>query len=171
MSKPPPPPPQTIAQMTQSIPLPQTSGGLSQAPPKPPQLLPNQQQQLEQQLHQLQLQQQQQQSVMNPQPFVLNESQRQALHNLIVRQQQEAQQLAQQTTLPFPQLQLTAQQQEQLLQVCVSINPFPSKPWFLGVCSKSLLKTLWEKEKKSNFCFSHSVFYIFGELFAVVIRF
>ena len=26
-------------------------------------------------------------------------------------------------------------------------NPFPNKPWFLRVCSKSLLKTLWEKEK------------------------
>ena len=28
----------------------------------------------------------------------------------------------------------------------VLINPFPNKPWFLRVCSKSLLKTLWEKE-------------------------
>ena len=26
-------------------------------------------------------------------------------------------------------------------------NPFPNKPWFLRVCSTSLLKTLWEKEK------------------------
>ena len=26
-------------------------------------------------------------------------------------------------------------------------NPFPNKPWFLHVCSKSFLKTLWEKEK------------------------
>ena len=25
--------------------------------------------------------------------------------------------------------------------------PFPNKPWFLLVCSKSLLKALWEKEK------------------------
>ena len=43
----------------------------------------------------------------------------------------------------------------------VSINPFPNKPWFLHVCSTSLLKTLWEKEKllvKSSFSFSHSVF-------------
>ena len=24
-------------------------------------------------------------------------------------------------------------------------NPFPNKPWFLRVCSRSLLKTLWEK--------------------------
>ena len=40
-------------------------------------------------------------------------------------------------------------------------NPFPDKPWFLRVCSTSLLKTLWEKEKlliTSNFCFSCSVF-------------
>ena len=35
------------------------------------------------------------------------------------------------------------------------------KPWFLRVCSASLLETLWEKEKlliTSNFSFSHSVF-------------
>ena len=25
-----------------------------------------------------------------------------------------------------------------------SVNPFPNKPWFLRVYSKSLLKTLWE---------------------------
>ena len=24
-------------------------------------------------------------------------------------------------------------------------NPFPNKPWFLHVCSTSLLKTLWKK--------------------------
>ena len=44
----------------------------------------------------------------------------------------------------------------------VCINPFPNKPWFLRVCSTSLLKTQWEKEKllvTSNFSFSHSVFY------------
>ena len=44
-------------------------------------------------------------------------------------------------------------------------NPFPNKPWFLYVCSTSLLETLWEKEKllfRSNFSFSHSVFYSFG---------
>ena len=49
-------------------------------------------------------------------------------------------------------------------------NPFPNKPWFLRVCSTSLLKTLWEKEKllvTSNFSFSHSVFYLFGELSAI----
>ena len=43
-------------------------------------------------------------------------------------------------------------------------NPFPNKPWFLRVCSTSLLKTLWEKEKllvTSNFSFSHNVFYPF----------
>ena len=41
------------------------------------------------------------------------------------------------------------------------LNPFPNKPWFLRVCSTSLLKTLQEKEKllvTSNFSFSHSVF-------------
>ena len=45
-----------------------------------------------------------------------------------------------------------------------TLNPFPNKPWFLRVCSASLLKTLWEKEKllvTSNFSFTHSVFYPF----------
>ena len=39
----------------------------------------------------------------------------------------------------------------------IFLNPFPNKPWFLLVCSTSLLKTLWEKEKLlvlSNFSFS-----------------
>ena len=54
------------------------------------------------------------------------------------------------------------------------INPFPNKPWFLRVCSTSLLKTLWEKEKllvTSNFSFSHSVFYPFGKLSLIFIQF
>ena len=53
-------------------------------------------------------------------------------------------------------------------------NPFPDKPWFLRVCSTSLLKTLWEKEKllvTSNFSFSHSVFYPLVELFVIFIPF
>ena len=53
-------------------------------------------------------------------------------------------------------------------------NPFPNKPWFLRVCSGSLLKTLWEKEKSlltSNFSFSHSVFNPFGNLSATFIKF
>ena len=53
-------------------------------------------------------------------------------------------------------------------------NPFSNKPWFLHICSTSLLKTLWEKEKlliTSNFSFSHRVFYLFGELFAIFIKF
>ena len=40
-------------------------------------------------------------------------------------------------------------------------NPFPNKPWFLRVCSSSLLKTRWEKEKllvTSNFSFSPECF-------------
>ena len=54
------------------------------------------------------------------------------------------------------------------------LNPFPNKPWFLRVCSTSLLKTLWEKEKllvTNNFSFSHSVFYTFGKLSAIFINF
>ena len=51
-------------------------------------------------------------------------------------------------------------------------NPFPNKPWLLRVCSSSLLKTLWEKEKllvTINFSFSHRVFYPFLELSAIFI--
>ena len=54
------------------------------------------------------------------------------------------------------------------------INPFAKNPWFLRVCSTSLLKPLWEKEKllvTSNFSFSRSVFYPFGELSAIFIKF
>ena len=54
------------------------------------------------------------------------------------------------------------------------INPFPNKPWFLRVCSKSLLKTLREKEKllvTSNFSSSRSVFYPFDKLSAIFIKF
>ena len=57
---------------------------------------------------------------------------------------------------------------------CPILNPFPNKPWFLRVCSTSLLKTMWEKKKllvRSNFSFSHSVFYPFGEVTAVFIKF
>ena len=42
------------------------------------------------------------------------------------------------------------------------------------VCSTILLETPWEKEKllvTSNFSFSHSVFYPFGELSAVFVKF
>ena len=53
------------------------------------------------------------------------------------------------------------------------VNLFQNKPWFLHVCSKSHLKTLWEKEKllvTSNFSFSHNVFYPFGKLSAIFIK-
>ena len=52
-------------------------------------------------------------------------------------------------------------------------NPFPNKPLSLRVGSESLLKTLWEKEKllvTSNFSFSRSVFYLFGELSFIFIE-
>ena len=38
----------------------------------------------------------------------------------------------------------------------MNLNPFPNKPWFLRVCSTTLLKSPWEKEKlllTSNFSF------------------
>ena len=53
-------------------------------------------------------------------------------------------------------------------------NPFPNKPWFLRVCSTSLLKTLWKTETllvMSNFSFSHSVFYWFEKLSDIFIKF
>ena len=56
----------------------------------------------------------------------------------------------------------------------IIINPFPNKPWFLRVCSTSLLKTQCEKEKllvTSNFSFSHSVFHSFGEPSAIFVKF
>ena len=56
----------------------------------------------------------------------------------------------------------------------MQFNPFPNKPWFLRACSKSLLKTLWEKEKllvTSNFSFSRSVFSPFGEHSLIFIKF
>ena len=55
----------------------------------------------------------------------------------------------------------------------LSLKHFPNKPWFLHVSSASLLKTLREKEKlliTSNFSFSLSVFYQFGELSAIFIK-
>ena len=57
--------------------------------------------------------------------------------------------------------------------VSITFYPFPNKPWFLCICNTSLLKTLWEKEKlliTSNFSFSHTVFYPFGELSAIFIN-
>ena len=48
------------------------------------------------------------------------------------------------------------------------LNSFPNKLWFLCVCRTSLLKTVG---KRSNFSFSHNVFYPFGEHSAIVIKF
>ena len=62
----------------------------------------------------------------------------------------------------------------QLSDVFRKLNPFPNKPWFLSVCSTSLLKTLREKEKllvTSNFSFSHSVFFQLGEVSAIFSKF
>ena len=61
-----------------------------------------------------------------------------------------------------------------LVIICNStLNPFPNEPWFLRVCSTSLLKTLREKEKllvTSNFSFAHSVFFSFGELSPIFVE-
>ena len=56
----------------------------------------------------------------------------------------------------------------------MGLNPFLNKTWFLSVCSSGPLKILWEMEKSlitSNFSFSLSVFYPFGELSDFFIRF
>ena len=57
--------------------------------------------------------------------------------------------------------------QYKLLSFKTLFNPFPNKALFLHVCSTSLLKTIWEKEKlliMSNFSFFQSIFYPMGEL-------
>ena len=65
-------------------------------------------------------------------------------------------------------------QSNRLPHLSPNFNPFPNKPWFSRVCSASLIKTLWEKKKlliTSNFSFSQSVFYWFGELSAIFLKF
>ena len=50
------------------------------------------------------------------------------------------------------------------------LNTFPNKRLFLRVCSTSLLKTLWKKEKffvTSYFFFPHSILYLFWEISAI----
>ena len=61
---------------------------------------------------------------------------------------------------------------ETSIVACKCFNCFPNKAWFLRVCSTSLLKTLWEKKLlvTSNFSFSHSVFYPFGELSLIFVK-
>ena len=62
------------------------------------------------------------------------------------------------------------------LPTCLPVQcclPFPNKTLFLRVCSTRLLKTLWQKEKflvTSNFSFSHSVSFSFGEHSAIFIK-
>ena len=57
--------------------------------------------------------------------------------------------------------------------ICLYFNISVNKPLVLCVCSTRRLKTLWEKKKlliTSNFSFSNSVFYPFGELSAILIK-
>ena len=54
-----------------------------------------------------------------------------------------------------------------------SFYSFTNKPWFLGVCITSLLKTLWEKEKwlvASHISFFQQCFYPFWEISAIFIN-
>ena len=56
----------------------------------------------------------------------------------------------------------------------VLINAFPNKPLFKCVCSTSILKTMWEKEKllvTNNFSCSHCVFNPFGKFSGIFIEF
>ena len=56
----------------------------------------------------------------------------------------------------------------------INFSSFPNKPWVSHVCSKSLLKSLGEKENllvTSNFSFFHSVFYPSGELSSIFTKF
>ena len=60
------------------------------------------------------------------------------------------------------------------LSIEYSIKPFPHNDTFWRPWERSLLKTLWEKEKllvTSNFSFTHSVFYLIKELPAIFIKF
>ena len=53
-------------------------------------------------------------------------------------------------------------------------NPFPLNDTFWRPWETSLLKIMWEKEKllvTSNFSFSHSVFYPFGWLSSIFVKF
>ena len=61
----------------------------------------------------------------------------------------------------------------QVLESLQYLNPFLNKPWFLCVCNTSLLNTLWEKEKllRAVSPFPNSVYYPFGELSAIFIKF
>ena len=56
----------------------------------------------------------------------------------------------------------------------IVINSFPNKPWCLFVCSTSLVKTLWEKEKflvMSNFSFPTVLSDIFIKFKIVVYKY
>ena len=56
----------------------------------------------------------------------------------------------------------------------VRLNPFPNKPLFLPICTRSLLKILWEKEKllaTSNFFFFQRCFIPFWRTFCYFIKF
>ena len=44
-----------------------------------------------------------------------------------------------------------------------SLDPFPNKPWFLRVCSTSLMKTLWGKREIPHFL-------LFPQCFLPVLR-
>ena len=66
--------------------------------------------------------------------------------------------------------------QSKILSSGNELTLFQTSPGFYNVdiCKTSLLKILWEKEKlllTSSIFFSHSVFYLLGELSAIFIKF
>ena len=85
--------------------------------------------------------------------------------------------LSEQTTPSFSRycfVTLTEQIEFGQVKSGILFNPCPKQTLVLRVCSTILLKTQREKEKllvTSNFSFSHSVFYLFGELSAIFIKF
>ena len=50
-----------------------------------------------------------------------------------------------------------------IVELTLITKPFPNKPWFIRVCSRSLLKTMWEKEKLLNF---KEQFLLFPQVFS-----
>ena len=50
-------------------------------------------------------------------------------------------------------------------------NPFPNKPWFLPFCKCKSFENAVGKGETSNFSFSLSVFYTFGKISAIFIKF
>ena len=64
----------------------------------------------------------------------------------------------------------------QFIFLFLFLNPFPNRPWFLSVCNTTTTRVLENNVGKGEiacnkqFSFSHSVFYLLGELSAIFIQ-